>query len=89
MLIYVGTTSPGNPVTPELLTTAEGYLASPSGTILAGLLLVGLYGFLGLRFIPPAFGLPTGRGLAVVLIAILIPHLVGFYLVSHRMGLIN
>jgi hypothetical protein len=89
MLLYVGTTSPGKPVSPELFGTAEQYLGSPTGIMVFGLLIVGLYGFLGLRFIPPAFGVQPARGVAIVLIAILLPHLIGFYLVGHRMGLIS
>ena len=46
-------------------------------------------GFLGIRFIPPAFGIQAGRGVMVVLLSILLPHLIGFYLLSHRIGLIN
>jgi len=89
MLLYVATTSPGKPVTPELFSSAEHFLASPHGMITAGLLVVAIYGFLGIRFIPQAFGMDTGRGFAVVMISILLPHLIGFYLVSHRMGIIN
>ncbi len=89
MLLYVGTTSPGNPVTAELLATAETYLGSPSGILVAGLVIVAVYGFLGIRFIPPAFGMEPGRGIAVVFISILLPHLIGFYLLGHRIGIIN
>ena len=89
VLLYVGTTSPGKPVSAELFGTAEEYLGSPTGILVFGLLIVGLYGFLGLRFVPPAFGVQPGRGVAIVLIAILLPHLIGFYLVGHRMGLIS
>jgi hypothetical protein len=89
MLLYVGTTSPGKPVTADLLSTAEEYLGSPSGIAIGGMLLVSLYGFLGIRFIPPAFGIQPGRGVAIVMVAILVPHLIGFYLLGHRMGLLN
>ena len=47
------------------------------------------YGFLGLRFIPQAFGAQGARGVAVVLFAILIPHVLGVYLVGHRLGFIG
>jgi len=89
MLLYVGTTSPGKPLSTEILGTAEEYLGSPTGMALCGILLVALYGFLGIRFIPQAFGIQAGRGLTVVMIAILIPHLIAMYLVGHRMGLID
>ena len=89
MLLYIGTTSPGKPVSAEILSTAEDYLGSPMGMALSGILIVGLYAFLGVRFIPPAFGIQAGRGIAVVMISILIPHLIGMYLLGHRMGIIN
>ncbi len=89
MLLYVGTTSPGNPATPELFSMAEDYVTTPTGIVLSGILLVALYGFLAIRFIPPAFGIQAGRAVAVVMLAVLLPHLVGFYLIGHRMGLIN
>lgn len=89
MLLYIGTTSPGKPVSAEILSTAEDYLGSPMGMALSGMLIVGLYAFLGIRFIPPAFGIQAGRGIAVVMISILIPHLIGMYLLGHRMGIIN
>lgn len=88
-LLYVHTTSPGNPPGPEILSAAEDYINCPSGIILSGLVLVAIYGFLGIRFIPPAFGIPMSQGIAVVMLSILIPHLVGFYLIGHRMGIIN
>jgi hypothetical protein len=89
MLFYVTTTSPGNPVTSDVFSKAEAFLASSKGILLSGILLVALYGFLGIRFIPPAFGIQAGRGVAVVVLSVLLPHLMGFYLIGHRMGLIS
>ncbi len=88
-LLYVTTTSPGNPMDGSLLTSAEEYVSTKGGLIAAGFLLVVVYAFLGIRFIPSAFGVEPVRGMAVVLLAILIPHIVGLYLVGHRMGLIE
>ena len=89
MLLYVSTTSPGKPVGPEILGAAEQYMTSPTGMVLCGLIVVGLYVFLGIRFIPPVFGIETGRAVALVVIGILLPHFIGLFLVGHRMGLIQ
>ena len=89
MLVYVGTTSPGNPLSSDLFSTAEQYLRSPGGLMAGGLLTALLYGFLGIRFIPQAFGIQTGRGATLVLVSILLPHLAGMFLLNHRLGLLN
>ncbi len=88
-LLYVTTTSPGNPMDGTLLTSAEEYVSTNGGLIAAGFLLVIVYAFLGIRFIPQAFGVEPGKGMAVVVLAILVPHIVGLYFIGHRMGLIQ
>ncbi len=85
-IIYVATAPPGEPFLPELVMIAEEYLSSPTGTALAGLALIGLYVFLGIRFIPSAFGATGGQGFAIVLLSVLIPHFVLLYLVGYRLG---
>ncbi len=89
LMVYVGTAPPGKPVLSDLLTTVEDYLLSSSGMALAGFLIVGLYVFLGIRFIPQAFEIPGGQGVAIVFLAVLIPHVVFLYLIGTRMGFIG
>lgn len=89
MMVYVGTAPPGKPVLSDLLLTVEDYLRSSSGMALAGFLIVGLYVFLGVRFIPQAFEIPGGQGVAIVFLAVLIPHVVFLYLIGTRMGFIG
>lgn len=87
-VIYVGTAPPGAPVVSELLMIAEQYLSTPTGMGLCGAGLIGLYVFLGIRFIPQAFEASGGQGFAIVLFSVLIPHAVFAYLVSYRLGFI-
>ncbi|MBI4585701.1 MAG: LysM peptidoglycan-binding domain-containing protein [Planctomycetes bacterium] len=89
LLIYVGTAPPGKPVLRELFSIAEEYVGTPTGLAVTGFLLVALYVFLGIRFIPQAFGAANAQGWAIVLMAILIPHLIFLYLVGHRLGFIG
>ena len=59
------------------------------GLSLAGLIVLALYVVLSLRFIPQVFGLPMGRAIALMAFAVLIPHLVGFYFIGQRTGIIR
>ncbi len=86
-LVYVGTSPPGKPALDQLLTTVEGFLNSTTGLTAVGGGLVILYCFLGIRFIPGAFEIPSAQGVAVVFLAILIPHAVMCYLLGARLGL--
>ncbi len=52
-------------------------------------MLLGLYVILSLRFLPQAFGVNFSHAVALMALAILIPHLLGFYLVGQRAGIIN
>jgi LysM repeat protein len=72
----------------EIVTMVEGHLQSDGGVLAAGSLIVLLYGFLGIRFIPQAFQTSPGQGFAVVLVAILLPHAVFLYLLGSRFGYI-
>jgi hypothetical protein len=56
---------------------------------IAGLSVLALYVILSLRFIPQVFGLAMGRAMALTAFSILIPHLIGFYLVGQRTGIIR
>ena len=72
----------------EMVGMVETHLRSDGGVLAAGSLLVLLYGFLGIRFIPQAFQTSPGQGFAVVLVAILLPHAVFLYLLGSRFGYI-
>ena len=86
-LVYVGTSPPGKPALDQLLTTVEGFLGSSTGLSVVGGGLVLLYCFLGIRFIPGAFEIPSAQAVAVVFLAVLIPHAVMCYLLGARLGL--
>lgn len=87
VLVYVGTAPPGKPALTQLLTTVEGFLGSSTGMTVVGVGLVALYCFLGIRFIPGAFEIPGAQGIAVVFLAILIPHVLMLYLMGARLGI--
>lgn len=88
-MVYVGTAPPGKPSLVDLLGTVESYLGSSVGMAVSGFLLVGLYVFLGIRFIPQTFNIPGTQGFAVVFLAILVPHLIFLYLLGSRLGFIG
>jgi hypothetical protein len=81
-----GAASPGST---QLFPALEGQLRSPAGIAVAAALLMGLYSTLSLRFLPQVFGMPVGRAMTVMAIAVLIPHLAGMYLIGQRTGLIR
>jgi hypothetical protein len=90
LLVYLGTdpsgsAEAGGPLFPVL----EGYLRSPSGALLAAVGILALYVTLSLRFLPQVFNLPAGHAITLMAVAILIPHLLGFYLVGQRAGLLQ
>ncbi len=71
----------------ELFPALESYLQTPTGLGLAttGLLLV--YTVLSLRFYPQVLRVKIGQAVPVLALAVLLPHLVGIYLVGQRIGL--
>lgn len=88
LLVSLGSTS-GADGGGQLFPALEGYLQGPAGIIVAGLVLLALYITLSLRFLPQVFNVPMSHAIAVMAIAILIPHLIGAYLIGHRTGLIH
>ena len=72
-----------------LFPALEDQLRRPMGMAIAGLSVLALYVVLSLRFIPQVFGLAMGRAMMLMAFSILIPHLIGFYLVGQRTGIIR
>jgi len=72
-----------------LFPALEEHLHRPTGMAIAGLSVLALYVILSLRFIPQVFGLAMGRAMTLMAFSILIPHLIGFYLVGQRTGIIR
>jgi len=72
-----------------LFPALEDQLRRPMGMAIAGLSVLALYVILSLRFIPQVFGLAMGRAMTLMAFSILIPHLIGFYLVGQRTGIIR
>lgn len=90
LLVYIGTdpssvAGGGSALFPAL----ERFLASPTGVIVTGMSILVLYVTLSLRFLPQVFNVPLSHGITMMALAILIPHLVGFYLIGQRTGLIH
>jgi hypothetical protein len=90
IMLYLGSEPAGagagaSPLFPSL----EAELRRPAGLAIAGLIVLALYVVLSLRFIPQVFGLPMGRAIALMAFAVLIPHLVGFYFIGQRTGIIR
>lgn len=85
-VIYVATAPPGKPVLSELLMIAEQYLSTSEGMAIGGVGMVGLYVFLGVRFIPRTFQTSGSQGFAIVFLSVLVPHAVLVYLVGYRLG---
>lgn len=72
-----------------LFPSFESFLRSPTGMGVVGLGTLALYVVLSLRFIPQVFGVPVSRAMALMALAVLIPHLAGLYLVGQRAGIIR
>jgi hypothetical protein len=89
VLVIYTTAEPLGDGAGPLFPTIEGYMHSPMGLALAGLLVMVLYVVLSLRFLPQVFGLPMNHAIALMALAILIPHLLGVYYVGQRMGFIQ
>lgn len=87
LMLYLGTqpTHQGGQLFPAL----EAYLQSPTGLAVAAACVIGLYAILSLRFLPQTFGVPVGRAMTLMTLAILIPHCIGFYLIGQRTGMIR
>jgi hypothetical protein len=90
VMLYLGAEpGPGGLASAPLFPTFEEYLRSPAGMAVAGFALLALFVILNLRFLPQVFGVPMGRAMTLVAFSILIPHLVGFYLIGQRTGMIH
>lgn len=88
LLAYLGT-EPTGAAGGALFPSFEEYLSTPTGAAIAWFVLLALYVILSLRFLPQAFGVNFSHAVALMALAILIPHLLGFYLVGQRTGIIN
>jgi hypothetical protein len=91
LLLYLGKEPPGaqGGGTTELFPALEGTMRSTTGVTIAGAVIFLLYIILSLRFLPQVFQVPIGRAIPLMALAILVPHLIGVYLVGQRMGLIH
>jgi hypothetical protein len=88
LLVYVGQAPPSSGGA-ALFPSFESFLRSSTGTVVACLILMILYVTLSLRFLPQVFGVPFSHAVTLMAIAILLPHLLGFYLIGQRTGLIH
>ena len=89
VMMHAGTEPAGGAGGAPLFPEFERLLRSPTGIGVACAIVMTLYVILSLRFIPQVFGVPMGRAMTLMALAILIPHLAGLYLVGQRTGLIH
>jgi hypothetical protein len=89
LMLYLGTDPGAGGGGAPLFPALEEYLRTPAGLAVTGFAVLGLYIILSLRFFPQVFGVPMSRAVTLMALAILIPHLVGFYLVGQRTGMIG
>jgi hypothetical protein len=89
LMLYLGTEPGASGTSAPLFPALEEYLRTSAGLAVAGFAVLGLYIILSLRFFPQVFGVPMSRAITLMALAILIPHLVGFYLVGQRTGIIG
>jgi hypothetical protein len=89
LMLYLGTDPGAGGGGAPLFPALEEYLRTPAGLAVTGFAVLGLYIILSLRFFPQVFGVPISRAVTLMALAILIPHLVGFYLVGQRTGMIG
>ena len=89
LMLHIGTTAPDAGNNADLLETVETYLQNPVAPVVAGFSIFGLYLLFCMRFIPQAFGLRRAQSLLLLFLAILLPHLLGLYTVSQRLGIIR
>jgi len=89
LMLYLGTEPGASGTSAPLFPALEEYLRTSAGLAVAGFAILGLYIILSLRFFPQVFGVPMSRAITLMALAILIPHLVGFYLVGQRTGIIG
>lgn len=72
----------------RLFPTVEDYVNTRQGMGVAIALLLVIYGVLSIRFFPQVLGVKRGQALPVVVLAVLLPHLLGLYFIGQRLGFI-
>lgn len=72
----------------RLFPTVEDYVNTREGMGVAIVLLLVIYGVLSIRFFPQVLGVKRGQALPVVVLAVLLPHLLGMYFIGQRLGFI-
>ena len=63
-------------------------MSTPTGIFVAVLVLLTLYSVLSLRFYPQVMKVKSGQAFPILILAVLLPHLLGMYLVGQRLGII-
>ncbi len=72
----------------RLFPTVEDYINTRQGMGVAIGVLLLIYGVLSIRFFPQVLGVKRGQALPVVILAVLLPHLLGLYFIGQRLGFI-
>ena len=72
----------------RLFPTVEDYINTRQGMAVAIGALLLIYGVLSIRFFPQVLGVKRGQALPVVILAVLIPHLLGLYFIGQRLEFI-
>ncbi len=72
----------------RLFPTVEDYISTRQGMAVAIAALLLIYGVLSIRFFPQVLGVKRGQALPVVILAVLIPHLLGLYFIGQRLEFI-
>ncbi len=72
----------------RLFPTVEDYINTRQGMAVAIAALLLIYGVLSIRFFPQVLGVKRGQALPVVILAVLLPHMLGLYFIGQRLGFI-
>ena len=86
VMLYLGSPPEELSRSRELLPALEDYLSTNAGVGVAAMSLLVVYAVLSMRFFPQVLGVKVGQAVPVMTLAVLIPHLLGMYLVGQRMG---
>ncbi len=86
VMLYLGSPPEELSRSRQLLPALEHYLSTNAGVGVAAISLLVVYAVLSMRFFPQVLGVKVGQAVPVMTLAVLIPHLLGMYLIGQRMG---
>ncbi len=87
-MVYLGSPAESLAASDELFPAFESYVRTKPGMLISALAVLLVYSVLSLRFYPQVLGIRSSQAFPILALAVLLPHMLGMYLIGQRLGLL-